>query len=221
VSILYYVYVLKKPDGVPFYVGKGQGNRLFAHEKFAMEGIGEDYNTAKAAMIKDIKSRGEHVLYEVVMTTYNEDEAFRQEAALILGFGTTALGTGPLTNIKPGRNGNSQKTDDDGGPKLKVRQYSLAIRDRQTVRMPAGAHLLSIQPLKDRAWGIDKFPQILLWALVNDKQPEEDFIIAMRENDVDVHSQYDNVSYVGTLQLNIGKVILHVFHEYQDQEAAQ
>jgi hypothetical protein len=36
VSILYYVYVLKKPDGVPFYVGKGQEEKM---PKYRVYGI--------------------------------------------------------------------------------------------------------------------------------------------------------------------------------------
>ena len=45
-SIGYYVYVYSDPDThQPFYVGQGQGNRVFSHLK-------EENNSSKGKMIK-------------------------------------------------------------------------------------------------------------------------------------------------------------------------
>lgn len=34
----YYTYMLAYPDGTPFYIGKGRGNRIYQHEEEARNG---------------------------------------------------------------------------------------------------------------------------------------------------------------------------------------
>lgn len=63
----YYVYVLRIPDGqpsfggmgTPFYVGIGQGNRLFAHEEEARDPA---RSGAKVETIRSIWAKGGEVV---------------------------------------------------------------------------------------------------------------------------------------------------------------
>ena len=58
----YYVYVLKDGVGSPFYVGLGQGCRLFQHEDDAR---GDGNNSAKCQRIRAIIRNGDEIDYEI------------------------------------------------------------------------------------------------------------------------------------------------------------
>ena len=76
-----YVYILKDPrNGEIFYVGKGTGNRVFAHAKAASE---EATEVEKIARIKEIMGCGLEVQYEIVRHGMTKDQAFEVESALI------------------------------------------------------------------------------------------------------------------------------------------
>jgi len=103
----YYVYRLVDPrNGKTFYVGKGQGNRVFAHIndelKFAKkvddEQYIEDEISAKMQTIREIRKarlKVKHVIHRYGMT---EAEALEVEAALI----DVYRELGELTNIQSG-----------------------------------------------------------------------------------------------------------------------
>ena len=80
-SIGFYVYALVDPrDGKVFYIGKGKGNRVFAHANGAMD---SDAESEKIETIKAIKKAGKEVGHYIVRHGLNEDTAFELESALI------------------------------------------------------------------------------------------------------------------------------------------
>ncbi len=84
-----YVYVLRDPDtDRVFYVGKGTGNRVFAH---AQEAIERPLESDKLQLIRDIKARGREVKYEILRHGLTEKEAFEVEAAIIDFIGLPTL----------------------------------------------------------------------------------------------------------------------------------
>lgn len=90
---LFYVYILYRPDGRPFYVGKGQGKRINAHESFAKMG----HKARRYSIIRKIWREGGQVGKYKVFETYDESEAFAMECYLI-----ASIGRGSLANETDG-----------------------------------------------------------------------------------------------------------------------
>ena len=82
----------------PFYVGKGKGNRAYAHLGCALRG----YRTNK---IKAIRKAGLEPLVLVTTKLFTEAIALAGEIDLISGIGRLDIGTGPLTNLTDGGEG--------------------------------------------------------------------------------------------------------------------
>ena len=90
----YYVYELSDPrDGSVFYVGKGKGNRIDAHEREARTGR----VSRKCAHIREIECAGLKIGKAVIATFASEQDAFDFEAETICRYGLERL-----TNIAPG-----------------------------------------------------------------------------------------------------------------------
>src|SRR4051812_7672388 len=89
----FYVYVLSRVDGTPFYVGKGQGKRIADHECYAKNGL----RGHRLAIIRGIWESGGDVAYTLVGHFDNEGDAFAQERRLISEMGRRTHG-GVLTN---------------------------------------------------------------------------------------------------------------------------
>lgn len=90
-ELKYYVYIYSDPDTrIPFYVGKGKGNRVFSH--LSLDGESEKVNK-----IKEIQGRGKQPLIEILVHGISEETAFRVEAAVI-----DLIGIEYLTNEQRG-----------------------------------------------------------------------------------------------------------------------
>jgi hypothetical protein len=93
----FYVYLLcYPPHGStvrPFYVGIGQGDRLFAHEREAADPA---TTSAKVLAIRSIQAEGEEVV-RYIDGVYDASP-WHREQELIAQFGLVKSGTGSLTN---------------------------------------------------------------------------------------------------------------------------
>jgi hypothetical protein len=76
---VFYVYTLSSPDGAVFYVGKGKGRRIDAHERQARLGV----DSPKCAAIRKIWASGGRVLKEKVAFFNSEQDAYAEEKRLI------------------------------------------------------------------------------------------------------------------------------------------
>jgi hypothetical protein len=99
----FYVYLLFRPDGTPFYVGKGQGGRVFQHEREA-DGPGKSY---KLNIIRASRRAGTPIGYGLDGFFADEADALRREVELIDRIGRHDLGRGPLANLTAGGEGTS------------------------------------------------------------------------------------------------------------------
>jgi hypothetical protein len=98
----FYVYVLSRPAGEPFYVGLGQKARIAYHQRDAIkrQTIGH-----KASTIRKIVSSGDEVGYEIVGWFDTWADGAVIERALIAQYGRTDMGTGILANGTDGGDG--------------------------------------------------------------------------------------------------------------------
>lgn len=87
----YYVYVYSDPDTKkPFYVGKGKGNRVFAH-------LTDGSENKKVEYIQNLLKAGKKPLIEILVHGVDEETAFKVEAAAI-----DLIGIDNLTNRQRG-----------------------------------------------------------------------------------------------------------------------
>ncbi|HMO16845.1 MAG TPA: hypothetical protein PKA63_01435 [Oligoflexia bacterium] len=97
-KLQYYVYRLIDPrNGETFYIGKGKGNRVFAHARGEIEG---DSLSEKMSRIRAINLAGFEVAHVIHRHGMTEDTAFEVESALIDAYPG-------ITNVMDGH-GNSE-----------------------------------------------------------------------------------------------------------------
>jgi hypothetical protein len=105
----YYVYVLRDPrsDQI-FYVGKGTGGRINAHELESMRDPNSEGGSKKMAQIAAIRKEDKDVVIGRVVARFEtEKEAFAAESVLIhwvYGFPRDYVES-TLTNLQPGHGG--------------------------------------------------------------------------------------------------------------------
>lgn len=112
----HYVYLLARPDGRIFYVGKGRKGRLRNHTEESY--LAKEAHTYKARIIRKVLSSGEELRYAIDSFHQNEVDAFLRERFLIETIDN-------LTNVMGGGDGL-------GNPSKEFREQQ---RARMCVRM--------------------------------------------------------------------------------------
>jgi hypothetical protein len=92
----YYVYCLYRPDGHPFYVGKGSGKRLHDHER-------DKNNPHKRNIIALATRCGQEIDKRKLVEGLQEEDAYELERFLIQEIGREPQG--PLVNLTDGGDG--------------------------------------------------------------------------------------------------------------------
>ena len=100
----YYIYALFREDGVPFYIGKGRGGRMFKHEQHAGR---PDARARRFTIIRGMLSRALEVPKVKLHDGLTEAIAFEYERALIAAIGRADLNAGSLANHTDGGDGRS------------------------------------------------------------------------------------------------------------------
>ena len=144
-SLRYYVYLLHKPDGTPFYVGKGIDLRVLQH---AAEARTTTRRTHKLNLIRSLVRVGAAVHYSLDSFHELEAGAHARERELIQAIGRHGLGTGPLTNQTDGGEGASNPSEES---KERHRQSLAGLDAEDPDRRIANRFLHSI--IQDKSLG--------------------------------------------------------------------
>jgi hypothetical protein len=133
----FYVYELIDPrTNIPFYVGKGCGNRIHQHILEANKPRDKQVNKFKCAVINNILSNHRVVVESIIQDKLSEQQAFELEIELIAKYGKRWDGTGSLTNFHDGGIGGT------GYPK-EIEQYSITgsfIKSHSSITLAAMEH---------------------------------------------------------------------------------
>ena len=103
----FYVYVLFRPNGVPCYVGKGRGNRISCHWKYARGRYARNPH-----LVNIIQNAGGQLPAVKIRENLVEETAFFLETLFIRAIGREIDG-GPLVNMTDGGEGQSGRVVSD------------------------------------------------------------------------------------------------------------
>jgi len=104
----FYVYhLIDSKTGLPFYVGKGYGNRMYKHAKYVKNGKIPNDNRYLFNKIRKILREGEVIDYKKILENVIEKIAFDKEIQDIKKYGRKNNGTGILCNMTDGGEGTS------------------------------------------------------------------------------------------------------------------
>jgi hypothetical protein len=140
----WYVYILRRPDGRPFYVGKGKGDRVFQHENEARHPNDFRSNPFKLNVIRKIRSSGLNLHYEIDLVTDDEMSALAREMLLISTLKRLHEG-GPLTNLDPGGGSSA------GSAPLSKERHTATLGGQPTdnpERATLNAFVLNVAPMR-------------------------------------------------------------------------
>ncbi len=113
----FYTYAYLREDRTPYYIGKGQGKRLYKRRK------------------RDIKPPKDKSRVVFLKQNITEDEAFKHEIYMIAVFGRKDLGTGILHNKTDGGDGSSNMSQETKEKIRKaLRKYSTEEERREVKR---------------------------------------------------------------------------------------
>lgn len=105
----HYTYVLRRPNGEPFYIGKGRAYRCLHHER---DSKNESLQSHKLNIIRELVRNGRDITYEIDSFHETETMALARERELIKAIGRLDLKTGILTNLTDGGEGASNWSDE-------------------------------------------------------------------------------------------------------------
>jgi len=166
----YYVYTLLDPrNNKPFYVGKGKGNRIDAHEKEAQAGS----NHPKCKLIREIRAAGLEIIKNIVKWFTKEDAAYNYEKKLIK---------------KIGRHNLTNKTDGGKGAPAWV-QTDDAITDKESLDKTF-AKLIFFMMRKTACFQVAPTFKLGSVSHTYDKDRFEQFVKAMKKKLYEFHVTY-------------------------------
>jgi len=155
---IFYVYCLiDSKTNMPFYIGKGHGNRMYNHEKSVEKSKIPNNNKYLFNKIKKIKNSGYNILYKKILENVDESTALKEEISQIKFFGRNNMGTGILCNLTDGGDG-IKNLSDESRNKLKYKKsdsHRKKLSESHMGKKLSEEHILNLKN-RNYLWNIGK-----------------------------------------------------------------